>query len=160
MSHDPSGDERDLEREIRNRREFSLAEAIGRLAGPGGMKGASPVNRLQQAQAEVDQLVRGHLRDPSGVLQGVLSREVGSGGVLLGGLDDPAAALGRHVRQILASPPLLAELVRMTDMEWGRVMGERPFFEVDGRPAHPADPYTLASVRSALEAFVAALPSV
>lgn len=159
MSHDPAGEERDLEREIRNAREFSLAEAIGRLAGPGGMKGASPVNRLQQAQAAVDHLVRGHLRDPSGVLQTVLSREVGSGSVLLEGLNDPAAALVRHVQQILASPPLLAELVRMTDMEWGQVMGERPFFEVEGRPTHPEDPYTLVSVRSSLEAFVVALPT-
>jgi hypothetical protein len=38
----------ELEREIRQERKFTLAEAIGRLAGPGAMKGESPVTRLQQ----------------------------------------------------------------------------------------------------------------
>ena len=33
----------ELEREIRKGRKFTLAEAIGRLAGPGAMKGESPV---------------------------------------------------------------------------------------------------------------------
>ena len=33
----------ELEREILKERKFTLAEAIGRLAGPGAMKGESPV---------------------------------------------------------------------------------------------------------------------
>ncbi len=33
----------ELEREIRNSRKFTLAEAIGRLAGPGATKGESPI---------------------------------------------------------------------------------------------------------------------
>ena len=32
-----------LEREIRNSRKFTLEEAIGRMAGPGAMKGESPI---------------------------------------------------------------------------------------------------------------------
>ena len=39
----------ELEREIRKGRKFTLAEAIGRLAGPGAMKGESPIARMQQA---------------------------------------------------------------------------------------------------------------
>jgi hypothetical protein len=35
----------ELEREIRKERKFTLAEGIGRLAGPGSMKGTSPVSR-------------------------------------------------------------------------------------------------------------------
>ena len=35
----------ELEREIRKGRKFSLDEAIGRMAGPGAMKGVSPVTR-------------------------------------------------------------------------------------------------------------------
>jgi len=35
----------ELEREIRQGRKFSLEEAIGRLAGPGAMKGESPIAR-------------------------------------------------------------------------------------------------------------------
>lgn len=37
----------ELEREIRKGRKFTLAEAIGRLAGPGSIKGESPVARMQ-----------------------------------------------------------------------------------------------------------------
>lgn len=149
--------DRELEREIRTGRPFTMAEALGRLAGPGGTKGASPVNRLQQAQAEVGELVRHRLDDPEGTLALVLAREVGEGRILLDGMDDPPRALLAHLDQLLASPPLLAELVRMTDMEWGETMGERPFFEIEGRPSHPDDPYTLASVRARLERLRTAL---
>ncbi len=144
---DPNTADRELEREIRAAREYSLAEALGRLAGPGGMKGASPVMRQQQARAEIDHLVRQHLGDPSGILKGVLGREVGESRVLLDNLDQPRVALIAYVRQVLASEYLLSELVRSTDMAWGQVLGERPFFEVEGRPAHPDDPYTIVSVR-------------
>jgi hypothetical protein len=37
----------ELEREIRKGRKFTLAEAVGRMVGPGAMKGASPVPREQ-----------------------------------------------------------------------------------------------------------------
>ena len=43
----------DLEREIRNRRKFTAEEAIGRLAGPGAMKGGSPISPQQQAENAV-----------------------------------------------------------------------------------------------------------
>ena len=43
----------ELEREIRKGRKFTIAEAIGRLAGPGAMKGESPVARMQQAEIEI-----------------------------------------------------------------------------------------------------------
>ena len=42
----------DLEREIREDRKFTLEEAIARMAGPGAMKGVSPVARMQQAETE------------------------------------------------------------------------------------------------------------
>jgi hypothetical protein len=152
--------DRELEREIRRGREYSMAEALGRLAGPGGMKGGSPVLRQQQARAAVDDLVRQHLRDPAGALQVVLSREVGESRALLDNLDQPVLALRGYVQSMLGSAYLLSELVRTTDMEWGRIQGERPFFEVEGRPAHPNDPYTIASVRSTLDDFIAVLPAV
>lgn len=38
----------ELEREIRKERKFTLEEAIGRMIGPGGMKGASPITRLSR----------------------------------------------------------------------------------------------------------------
>ncbi len=145
--------ERDVELEVREHRPFSMAEALGRLAGPGGMKGASPISRLQQAQAQVSQVVRAQLVDPVGILADILAREIGDSQALLEHLDQPLVGVINHVRQLLGSDELLADLVRMTDMEWGRVMDERPFFERDGRTAHPDDPYTVTSVRTALSCF-------
>src|SRR5262249_36911353 len=65
-----------LQREIRAERKFSLSEAIGRLAGPGAMKGASPVDRRQQAAAEIEEYLGGHMADSAGILHGVLLRQV------------------------------------------------------------------------------------
>jgi hypothetical protein len=51
----------ELEREIRQERKFTLTEAIGRMAGPGAMKGESPVTRLHQAVAEIQEYLDRHL---------------------------------------------------------------------------------------------------
>jgi hypothetical protein len=48
----------------------------------------------------------------------------------------------------------LEELVRDADIEWGRLMGERPYFEKEGAPRHPDDPYTVESVRNALSGLL------
>ena len=45
----------------------------------------------------------------------------------------------------------LDELVREVDVEWGRMMGERPHFEREGSAPHPDDPYTVGTVRNALD---------
>ena len=65
-----------LEREIRAERKFTLAEAIGRLAGPGSMKGASPVARKQQVESEIETWLREHLADAGGALPTVLLRRI------------------------------------------------------------------------------------
>lgn len=150
-------EDEELQREIRAGRTYSLAEAIGRLAGPGGMKGGSPVAGRQEAEAAIGDHIRKHLPDVQGVLKDVLLRDVAGSPLLLRDHDRPLAVLDQHVRQLLASEPLLAELVRTTDMEWGQVMGERPFFEREGSPPHPADPYTAESVRRALSRLLETL---
>jgi hypothetical protein len=146
----PTGADAELEREIRADRKFSLSEAVGRLAGPGMMKGVSPVTRKEQAAAEIQEYLRRHLADTAGVLSGVLLRQVRESEQLLNGFDRPLAVLAGYVRQVLDSEYGLKELVREADAEWGRVFGERPCFEKDGCPPAPDDPYTLASVRAAL----------
>src|SRR6516162_7004594 len=73
----------ELEREIRKERKFTLAEAIGRLAGPGAMKGESPVTRMQQAEIEIQCWLRSHLADAGGALQVVLHRHVTGSELLL-----------------------------------------------------------------------------
>ena len=140
----------ELEREILKERKFNLAEAIMRMAGPGAMKGASPVPRMQQAEIEIESWLRRHLRDSGGTLPGVLHRHVKGSELLLHNFDQPLVVLAACCQRVLDSDYLLEELVREADAEWGRVMGERPFFEKEGSPPHPDDPYTVESVRNAL----------
>jgi hypothetical protein len=141
----------ELEREIRKERKFTLEEAIGRMIGPGGMKGESPITRLQQAEIEIGDWLRLNLADSGGALQIVLHRHVKGSKLLLDNPGQPLVVLAEFCRRILASEFLLKELVRDADVEWGRAMGERPYFEKEGSAPDPDDPYTVASVRHALE---------
>src|SRR5262245_35566541 len=116
----PSDEDAALEREIRADRKFSLGEAIGRMAGPGMMKGVSPVSPKQQAEAAIEDFLHRNLTDAGGVLGGVLLRRVGQSDLLLGDYDHPLAVLTNYVRQVLGSDYLLRDLVREADAEWGR----------------------------------------
>ena len=145
-----SDQDADLQREIRKERTFSLAEAIGRMAGPGAMKGASPIPRIQQAAAQIEDFLRSHLIDPAGGLRVVVLRRVKEGPLLVKNFDQPLVALAGAVQRVLDSEVLLKELVREADVEWGRALGERPHFEKEGRAPHPDDPYTAESVRLTL----------
>jgi hypothetical protein len=144
----------ELEREIRRGRKFTLEEAIGRMAGPGAMKGESPVSRSQQAEMEIETWLRYHLGDAGGALGVVLHRDVRGSELLLDNCEQPLAILASYCQRVLDSDYLLAELVRDADIEWGRVMGERPYFEKKGSPRNPADPYTVESVRETLSELV------
>jgi hypothetical protein len=148
----------ELEREIRKGRKFTLAEAIGRLAGPGALKGESPVARMHQAEMEIESWLEGHVPDAGGALRIVLHRQVKGSELLLNNFDEPLVVLGSYCRRILDSDYLVEELVRDADIEWGRVMGERPHFEKEGSPCHPDDPYTPESVRNALSRALEQLP--
>lgn len=142
--------EAELEREIREGRKFSLEEAIGRMAGPGAMKGESPVSRLQQADFEIAAYLRSHLPGAGGALQVVLHRDVTSSDLLLNNSSRPLVILAEYCQRVLDSDYLLQELVRSADIEWGRILGERPYFNKEGVPSHPDDPYTPESVRQSL----------
>jgi hypothetical protein len=144
----------ELEREVRKDRKFNLAEAIGRMAGPGAMKGVSPVTRKQQAEAEIETWLNDHLSAGEGELQVVLLRRVKGNELLLNNFDQPLVVLAAFCRQVLDSDYLLRELVREADVEWGRVQGERPHFDREGSPPDPDDPYTFESVRKALGGLV------
>jgi len=145
----------ELEKEVRRGRKFSAKEAMARLAGPGAMKGASPVSRQQQAEIALGNWIRANVADPAGALQAVLHRQVSGSEELLRNLDDPLAGLADLSQHLLASDYRLKELVREADVEWGERMGERPHFDRDGSPSDPADPYTVAWVREALRGIVA-----
>ena len=140
----------ELEREIRQGRKFTAGEAMARLAGPGAMKGASPISRVQQAETEIGAWLRSNLTDPAGALQALLHRQLKGSELLLINLDNPLLALANYSQQLLASDYDLEELVREADVEWGRRMEERPYFNKKDSLAHPDDPYTIENVRTAL----------
>jgi hypothetical protein len=139
-----------LEREIREGRKFTLEEAIARLAGPGSMKGESPVPRIEQAASEIYSWLRVHLIDAGGALEVVLNRHVRGSELLLNNFDKPLIVLAGCCQRILDSDYLMSELVRAADIEWGRVMGEQPYFERAGSSPHEDDPYTPDRVRNTL----------
>jgi hypothetical protein len=143
-----------LEREIREGRKFTLEEAVGRMVGAGGMKGESPITRLQQAEIEIGSWLGVHLPDSGAALEVVLHRQVKGSVTLLNRFEEPLAALASYCRHVLDSDYLVKELVRDADVEWGRLMGERPYFEREGSPNSPEDPYTVESVRKKLSALL------
>lgn len=140
----------ELDREIRQGRRFSPEEALARMAGPGAMKGASPVSRVQQAETEIGSWLRRNVVDATGSLQSLLHRNLKGSELLLENLERPLIAVAAHFESVLASDYLLKELVREADVDWGERMDERPYFGKEGSPDHPSDPYTVESVRKAL----------
>jgi hypothetical protein len=141
----------EIEREIRQGRKFTAQEAIGRMIGPGIMKGGSAVSRVQAAETEVETWLQSNLPDSTGALPALLHRQLKGSELLLNNLDQPLLALAAYCRRVLASDRRLAELVHEADVEWGRRMDERPHFNKEGSPADPDDPYTNDSVRTALD---------
>jgi hypothetical protein len=65
---------------------------MARLAGPGAMKGASPVSRVQQAETEIGTWLMNSLPDSGGALKVVLGRHLKGSKLLLESLDQPLAA--------------------------------------------------------------------
>jgi hypothetical protein len=148
MSTDPDKPtDSEIEQEIRQNRKFSAEEALGRMAGPGAMKGASALSPQQQAGNAVGDWLRHNVTDTAGALRTVMHRHVNASAGLQKDPEHPLLALADYCRRVLASEDLLKEVVRETDVEWGRSMDERPFFEREGVAPHPDDPYTFASVR-------------
>ena len=151
---------KDIEQELRQGRKFTPEEALARMAGPGAMKGASPVSPILQAEAEVGNWLRDNLDDPTGALQVQLHRHIKGSATLLNNLDRPLAALAEYLRRIVESEAVLEEVVREADVEWGRRMDERPHFEREGAAANPDDPYTIEGVRKVLAEAREKLPLV
>ena len=151
MAEEQDGPDRDLENEIRQGRKFTAQEAIARMAGPGAMKGASPVSRHKQAEMAVGAWLKSNVADQTGALQAVLHRQVAASKPLQDSPEQPLAALAGIFKRLLASDELLRELVREADVEWGRRMDERPFFDKSGARPDPDDPYTIDAVHRLLD---------
>jgi hypothetical protein len=105
--------------------------------------------RKQQAAAEIDNWLNRHLT-AGGELQVVLLRCIKESELLLHNFEQPLVVLAAFCQRILDSDYLLKELARQADVEWGQVKGQRPYFEPEGSPPNPDDPYTFDSVRKTL----------
>ena len=150
-------EESEIEREIRQSRKFNPQEALAKMAGPGAMKGASPVSPVRQAEMEVGAWLRANVSDTPGFLHLVLHRNVKGSPLLLENIEQPLIALRGYCQEILHSDYRLADLVREADVEWGRAVDERPCFDRPGTESNPDDPYTIQGVRRALTGIVGLL---
>jgi len=139
-----------IEREIRLGRKLTAKDLLAQMAGPGALKGASPVSRVLQAETEVGTWLGDNLADTCGALRVVLHRHLKGSNLLLDNLDQPLVAVGAFCRRLVTTDNLLRDIVGEADIEWGRMMDERPHFEREGTPPDPDDPYTIEGVRTAL----------
>ena len=101
----------DIEREIRQSRKITAKDVMAQLAGPGAMKGASPVSPVQQAETEIGNWLGMNLQDGCGQLRVVVYRNIKGSERLLESLDRPLAALAQYLREVLANDNLLKEIV-------------------------------------------------
>jgi hypothetical protein len=132
-------------------RERTLADVIGQ-AGGDFLKGESPIPRLIQRKTELKLFANDHLQDSEGALLSVLQTRIDEADALISKhLELPLIALTTMVEQVLDNSALLTEIVRQADFRWGQIYGERPHFEIPGKPPHPDDPYTMTSVTAQLK---------
>ncbi len=92
-----------IEEEIRLGRKFTMEAAIGRMVGPGAMKGISPVTRIQQAANEIENWLVQHMPAGKSDLKLVLLRSFEASEVLLHHYERPLFALGAYCQQLLDS---------------------------------------------------------
>ena len=131
----------ELEREIREGRKFTLEEAIARMAGPGAMKGESPVTRNGQAEAEIDNLAEATPdRCWRAAWQLFLHRRVKGSELLLENFDQPLVVLASYAQQVLDSDYLAERSCSRGRHRVGTCDGERPHFEKEGSTASPGRP--------------------
>lgn len=154
--HNQACNPSNIQREILSGRQFSLAEVIGREGGT-FLKGDSPIPRLFQAIAEIHCFIGQHLRDSSGAVQTILQIWVKLDEAQVSQhLNSPLRAL-EAILEDITEPTRIStfyEFVRQVDMEWGRIYGERPYFQQPGQAPHPNDEYTHESVRQQLNEFL------
>lgn len=141
--------ENEIQQDILSGQKYSLASAIAREGGS-FLKGESPVPKLVQVTTEINLFIDKNLPDSSGALQSVLKRWVKSDSIVSQHLEEPLTALDRILQKIINNQELFYEIVRQTDLKWGQMYQERPYFQQPGQPPHPEDEYSHESVQEKL----------
>jgi hypothetical protein len=145
----------EITRDIRARREFSLAGALAGQDDGGNLAGASPVAAQQQFAFALAQWLLEAVPGAEGSLRHVLTREIAGRVDLIGDdPDSPQGAVAAWLKEMLPRPAVLRDLVREVDAEWGRRQTETPRFEKVGQPPAADDPYTVAGVTETLRTLL------
>jgi hypothetical protein len=140
---------KDIEREIRAKRKFSLAEAIGREGGS-FMKGESAIPRPLRAANEIKQFIATFSPAPSGVLASELTLWATADVRVSRQLDTPLVALAQIVDSLLGEPIAFYEFARRVAIAQSKLTGDRPYFQQPDQPAHPEADYTHSNIRQYL----------
>ena len=140
---------KDIEREIRADRKFSLAEAIGREGGS-FMKGESAIPRPLRAANEIKQFITTSSPEPAGVLASELTLWATADVRVSRQLDTPLVALAQIVNSLLAEPTVFYEFARRVAIAQSKLTGDRPYFQQPDQPAHPEADYTHHDIRQYL----------
>ncbi len=147
-----------LQREIRLGRKFSLTEAIGREGGSFLKGSQAAIPRPLRALATINGWLEQNLRDPNGALHPCLKQWVKDDVRLGQYLDAPLLALRVIVSDILINPEILYEFSRQVAIEWGRINGERPYFQLPETAPHANVVYSHQCVRGLLAELIGQFP--
>src|SRR6187549_1375143 len=100
----------EIEREIRLGRKLGPKDLLAQMAGPGALKGASPISPVLQAETEVGTWLGSNLADGDGALRVVLHRHLKGSALLLDNLERPLVAVAAYLQQLLATEHLLKDI--------------------------------------------------
>ena len=122
-----------IQREIRQQRQFSLAEAIGREGGS-FMKGESTIPRPLRAITQVNQFITTYLPDSTSALSTTLQAWVKADIRISRQLDTPLVALAQIIDSVLSEPTTLCEFARQVAIAHSHLTGEAVVFPKEIRP--------------------------
>lgn len=139
----------DIQKEIRDGRKFTLAEAIGRESGS-FMKGDSSIPRPLRAATQINQFITKHSTDPAGALPTTLCTWANNDIRVSRQLDTPLVALAQIIESTLNEPTSFCELARQVAITHSQLTGDRPYFQSFGQPPHPEAEYTHDAISAEL----------
>ncbi|MEM9088501.1 MAG: hypothetical protein AAGC93_07125 [Cyanobacteria bacterium P01_F01_bin.53] len=145
-----------LQKEIRDGRKFTLAEAIGREGGS-FMKGESAIPRPLRAKNTINQFITEHLTNPSSALSTTLQTWTNNDIRIMSQLDTPLVALSQILESTLTEPTAFCEFARQVAIAQSQLTGDRPYFQTLNGKAHPEADYTHESIQGELSQLLKTL---
>ena len=150
MAEDKSELDKEIEKQMRMGRSFTLASGLLN-AGGGLLSGGSPIPLVQQAQNAAINWLRENLSDTDGGLIAALETHIKDKAHQFGENPDQPLFVLKGILQKFERKSALYELVRRADVNYGQQMGERPQFQKPGQAPQKDDPYTHESVQKSLQ---------